>query len=238
MSELLDLYQGRLAHSHLADLHDAVQPVLEELSQALGYATAFVALIDVEQEIVEGVAGVAAPEPLIDLLPLVLVQTLRLGKPLRVDDTMHDPRLGRELREECLSLGMLAFAAIPLLPASAVLVVSKNHPIGDSEVNELIPYTGQLATAVVERREVRRLQESGEQQAVEKEWLWWMVNAVQDPVLLTDESNTVLLSNVHAERLFKANPDDREGKRYAIQINNILLSSALSRFTLAPEVGP
>ena len=29
MSELLDLFQGRLAHSHLADLHDAVQPVLD-----------------------------------------------------------------------------------------------------------------------------------------------------------------------------------------------------------------
>src|SRR2546428_13198159 len=104
MSELLDLYQGRLSHSHLADLHDAVQPVLEELSQALGYATAFVALIDVEQEIVEGVAGVSAPEALINLLPVILVQTLRLGKPLRVDDTMHDPRPRRQLREERPSL--------------------------------------------------------------------------------------------------------------------------------------
>jgi signal transduction histidine kinase len=236
MSELLDLYQGHSSSVHFAELHEVVQPTLEQVTRALGYSVAFVALVDVEQEILEGVAGVAAPEALIDLLPGLLVQTLRLGKPLRVDDTLHDPRLGRDLREECLSLGMLAFAVIPLLPASAALVVSRNHPIEDADLNELIPFTGQLATAIAARREVRELRESGEQNAIEKEWLWWMVNAVQDPVLLTDQNNTVILSNVHAERLLKANPDDREGKRRAIQINNTLLSSALSRFTLDPGI--
>jgi len=32
--------------------------------------------------------------------------------------------------------------------------------------------------------------------------------------------------------LFKTNPDDRPGKRYAIEVNNLLLSAALSKFTL------
>jgi signal transduction histidine kinase len=232
MSELLDLYHTRETSSRQAELHDLVHPTLEELAAGLGFERAFVALVDVERYLVDATAGFDVPEGLLDHLLGPLMQSLRLGQALQVDDTLRDPRIPSQMREECLALGMLSFTAVPLMPASAILVVSKDHPVSEEELNELVPYTTRLTAAIVERIEARRLFESGEQHAIEKEWLWWMMNAVQDPILLSDESNVVLLHNANAERLFKSNPDDRPGKRSAIQMNNVFLSAALSKFNL------
>jgi signal transduction histidine kinase len=232
MEDLLEIYDARETATRLSEFHDLIQPTLEEMAQGLSLARAFVALVDVERGFIADIAGVDVPEELLDHLPVPLTQVLRLGQPLRVDDTLRDPRIPREMREGCLVLGMLSFAAVPLLPASAVLVVSKDQPVSEAELNELLPYTGRLTAAIAERHVSRRLRESGELHAVEKEWLWWLVNAVEDPILLSDDDNNVLLYNVHAERLFRANPEDRPGKRNAIQLNNVLLSAALSKFNL------
>ena len=62
--------------------------------------------------------------------------------------------------------------------------------------------------------------------------LGWMLNAVQDPIVLSDEQNNILRYNIHAERLLLARPDDSEGKRRAIELNNSLLSATLSSFAL------
>ena len=59
-----------------------------------------------------------------------------------------------------------------------------------------------------------------------------MVNGVQDPILITDEDNNLIVHNVHAERLFHAPPDASEGKKYAIQLNNSLLSVALGSYAI------
>src|SRR5579859_1750214 len=159
------------------------------------------------------------------------------GRPLRVDDAMRDPRVPEAARPHYAGYGLIAFAAVPLPPASGVLVVCRERPIGEREVNELLPYAAQLVAAVTARGEVRRLSAADEEHAVAEEWLWWLVNAVQDPALLTDEANNILLANQHAERLLKPGPDDSAGKRYAIEINNVLLSASLSSFALEHEGG-
>src|SRR5207244_904922 len=82
--------------------------------------------------------------------------------------------------------------------------------------------------ALVRASDVERLKDSSEQHAVEKEWLYWMVNGFADPVILTDANNDIILENARAETLFKANPDDSEGKRRAISMNNFLFTAALS----------
>src|SRR2546423_196245 len=83
----------------------------------------------------------------------------------------------------------------------------KEQPITEAEVNELLPFAGRLIAALAERGEAKRSRESGEQHAIEKEWLWWMLNGTQDPVLLSDQQNNTLLYNIHAERLFQTSPD-------------------------------
>jgi len=75
-----------------------------------------------------------------------------------------------------------------------------------------------LALAVTERRLAR-----------EKTLLYSVINAVPDPVLLTDTEGRMLLANQRAEMLFAAQERESEGRRRAIALNNMLLSAALSQ---------
>src|SRR5438034_1079095 len=73
--------------------------------------------------------------------------------------------------------------------------------------------------------------------SVEKEWLWWMINALDDPVVVMDENNEIVFHNVRAELLFRAHDDDSEGRRHAVWMNNFLFTAALSSWKLEPA-GP
>src|SRR5207248_2785042 len=58
------------------------------------------------------------------------------------------------------------------------------------------------------------------------------INGFADPVVLCDANNDIMLEDVRAETLFKSNPDDSEGKRRAIWMNNFLFTAALSKAKL------
>jgi signal transduction histidine kinase len=239
MNDLLTLYQSSEIAHRLAELHELVQPATEELTRTLGYDRAFFVLMDRQTAAIRGAVGVNVPETL-EAVPELwyeahggpLAQSFQSGRPVRVDDAVRDPRVPESMRALYSTSGLLSFAAIPLVPASGVLVVAKDTPIGEDEIGEILPYAGRIVACVVERDEVRRLAQSGEEHAVQADWLWWMLNAVPDPILLTDAENRVVLHNVHAERLFFAGPDASEGKRRAIQLNNSLLSVALGGYAI------
>ncbi len=55
-----------------------------------------------------------------------------------------------------------------------------------------------------------------------------MMNAVTDPILMTDSTGKLMVANTHAERLFAAHGDQSEGRRRAVALNNLFLSSALA----------
>ena len=240
---LLDVYEARETTGRLAELHDLLVPTLQELSRALEYDRAFVAVMDMQHDGVQGLVGADVPDELVEALcepghpPGIMEESLRVGRPVRVDDVLRDSRIPERRREDYADGGLLSFAAVPLAQVPGVLVVSKDGPLTDGEINELLPYAGRLTAAVAERREAVRQRATGERHAVEKEWLWWMANAVPDPLVLFDQDHEILLRNIHAERLLAASPEDSEGKRRAIELNNFLLSAALSTFTLDQGAG-
>src|SRR5205823_11760803 len=104
--------------------------------------------------------------------------------------------------------------------------------ITDADIERLMPFATQAGTALVRASDVERLRDSSEQHAVEKEWLFWMINGFADPVILTDANSDIILQNLRAETLFKSNADDSEGKRRAIWMNNFLFTAALSTSVL------
>jgi len=244
MQDLYDLYQRSEVAVRLAELHDLVYPILNDLAQALGYARVFVALVDPGREIVEGAAGVNVPDDVVEAMvqsvdgvsgPLVLA--MRSGRLIRYDDITDEASLSSVLRQRCLASGMTAFVVIPLVTANAVLVAGREAPSRDKEIADIFPYAARVAGVLAEQSESRRLRDSGTDAAAEKEWLWSMVDAVPDPILVSDDHNEALLFNVAAERLFVSRAEDSEGKRHAIQFNNVLLSAALSRFALGQADG-
>jgi PAS domain S-box-containing protein len=238
MPDLLELYQTGGTAQRLMELDELARPTLETLVQTLGYRRAFVALADAERGRVLGGVGVNVPEQLPEQIPGAadqrgpLIEALQDSWPLKIDNPLQDPRVPEATRSLYLELGPVGFAVIPLLAASCVLVVSKDEPISEADISQILVYAGRIMTSLAARVEAQRQRESREQHAIDKEWLWWALNSVPDPVVLTDEQNEVLLHNIPAERLFRAGPDDRPGKRRAIELNNFLLSAAVSSLAL------
>jgi PAS domain S-box-containing protein len=68
--------------------------------------------------------------------------------------------------------------------------------------------------------------------AKQRELLTTIINSLPDPVLLTNEGNEMMLANRRAEQLFSSTGSDSEGRRRAIQINNLLFSSFLTQSTI------
>ncbi|HET7619464.1 MAG TPA: PAS domain-containing sensor histidine kinase [Vicinamibacterales bacterium] len=62
----------------------------------------------------------------------------------------------------------------------------------------------------------------------ERMLLYSIINAVTDPILLTDTEGKLIIANGHAEKLFAAPDDSSEGWRRAVALNNMLFSAALS----------
>ncbi len=72
------------------------------------------------------------------------------------------------------------------------------------------------------------LTEGDRKQGRERSLLYSIINAVTDPILLTDTEGRLLIANVRALTLFTATEEESEGRRSAVRMNNMLLSSALS----------
>ncbi len=66
----------------------------------------------------------------------------------------------------------------------------------------------------------------------ERSWLHHVLNAATDPILFTDTEGRLLIANTRAELLFSATDDVSEGRRRAVQLNNMFFSAALSRRSL------
>jgi PAS domain-containing protein len=62
--------------------------------------------------------------------------------------------------------------------------------------------------------------------------LFNIINAATDPILFTNIEGQLIIANARAEMLFTAPDDVSEGRRRAVQLNNMVFSAALSRTAL------
>lgn len=62
----------------------------------------------------------------------------------------------------------------------------------------------------------------------ERHLLYSIINSVTDPILLTDEAGKLIIGNLRAEQLFAVRAEESEGRRRAVEINNLFFSSALA----------
>src|SRR5438309_2991148 len=118
----------------------------------------------------------------------------------------------------------------------AVVLLSRASGVTQSDVDALVPFARQAEEAITLQRDVDLLRDTSEAFAIEKEWLWWMVNGVGDAVLVTDSNNDMVLQNRRAELLFRASDEDSAGKRRAVWMNNFLFTAALSTWNLERTV--
>jgi PAS domain S-box-containing protein len=69
----------------------------------------------------------------------------------------------------------------------------------------------------------------------ERQWVESIMKSVADPIVLTNMDNEILLQNRRAEELFSDRRDASEGKRRALEMNDLLFSAYLSSAAVASE---
>jgi PAS domain S-box-containing protein len=185
-----------------------------------------------------------------------IVAALRGGLPQRIRDTTTDERISPAVRETLEKAKLGSIVAAPLRSTTehratgpdgksttapgwesrgewtGVVLLSRASGVSQTDVDALGPFARQAEEALSLQRDVDRLRDVSESFAIEKEWLWWMVNGVGDAVLVTDSNNDIVLQNRRAELLFRASDEDSAGKRRAVWMNNFLFTAALSTWNL------
>ncbi len=100
----------------------------------------------------------------------------------------------------------------------------------DASTIELLAATASVAGPIVAHihalEEQRRYAEQLDRQTT---LLTAIINALPDPIVITDTSNTIVVLNKRAEQLLGMRADDSEGRRRAVEINNLLYSAFLSK---------
>jgi PAS domain S-box-containing protein len=123
-----------------------------------------------------------------------------------------------------------AFHAIPLgisgfsEDAFGLLLVAGSATLG-SDFHWLRSVFSQRLDQILRQQS---LTEGDRKQGRERSLLYSIINAVTDPILLTDTEGRLLIANARALTLFTASEEESEGRRSAVRMNNMLLSSALS----------
>ena len=194
-------------------------------------------------------AVVAVAEP--DSSPLLLVaehgisSTAIADFAVTRDDGVH-PLIGAMERAEATyfdnasdqfraPIEGLPFFAIPLRADDAT--VSHGLLLTSAVNPDLHPDIAWLARAL--GRQVARLTSTQTLAQTrfgqERMLLYSIINAVTDPILLTDTEGKLIIANTHAEKLFSAPEDAGEGWRRAAGLNNMLFSAALSTNAVGPN---
>jgi len=64
-----------------------------------------------------------------------------------------------------------------------------------------------------------------------------IVNSLPDPIVIINAEHEIIVQNRRAEHLLSMADTDSEGRRRAVEINNLLFTSHLSKTAIAPTVG-
>ncbi|MDQ3035997.1 MAG: ATP-binding protein [Myxococcota bacterium] len=115
------------------------------------------------------------------------------------------------------------------LPAGLLLL---QHP--DDELPEDAVWVARLLAEKIASLRTRRAA-SESRHLRERQLLLAILNAVADPIVLTDPEGRLLVANARAERLFASRDEESEGRRRAVSMNNMLFSAALSSMGFAEE---
>jgi PAS domain S-box-containing protein len=212
---------------------------LRWLERHAGVGRAVCAVVDHESGRLHGLTGMGVALAAVDSFSLdladrthPLVVALSGGEPV----AFHDSQSLRRAFEN--PLGNTPFHAIPLGNAKGELGLGLLLATGldDGPLSEDVLWATELLGVRLASLWYRRVQADERRHKRERSWLFSIINAVTDPILLTDADGRILVANTGAETLLTAGEDKREGWRRAVALNNMLFSASL--FTNAAERGP
>ena len=230
----LELLENYLAHHE--DILRCAHMSLEWLARYAGVKQSACLAVDAESNMLVGIAayGVASDDIELFSWPLSdtydpLIGALQSSRPVPFRSYRPNGHAAPT------PLGRGAFTAIPLgmrrgnvgeredLAPGLLLL---RAPAISADIDWLVMVLGQKIDQVRGRgslaEEARKLRR-------ERTLFFTIINAVTDPIMLTDIEGKLIVANARAEKLFAASEEESEGRRRAVELNNMLFSAALSR---------
>jgi signal transduction histidine kinase/PAS domain-containing protein len=214
------------------DLGTCAQHSVEWLARYVGTKQAMCAALDADPNRLfgissQGMSSARAVEFVLDLgdRKHALVDALHREQPTYFPRGPKQPRT---------PLGDVSFHALPLAArrtegdqAVGLLLVSATSGQVNSETAWVADVLGEKllrlrSGGVMAEKQFRR----------ERALLYSVINAVTDPILLTDTEGKLIIANARAEKLFSAREDESEGRRRAVALNNMLFTAALASKTV------
>jgi signal transduction histidine kinase len=138
-------------------------------------------------------------------------------------------------------LGRDDVQAIPLAPLhprdlpAGLLLLTPPTPRLSREARWLGRVLGPRLAALIA---AVRLEDAEARLQRERGLLFSIINAVTDPILLTDGDGRIIIANARAETLLATDDDQSDGRRRAVALNNMLFSAALTRHAIEGAGGP
>jgi PAS domain S-box-containing protein len=97
-----------------------------------------------------------------------------------------------------------------------------------------LSHAAMLAGPVLARMfAVEEYRRAAERLDSQRDLLTAILNSLPDPIVITDASNDIVVHNRRAEHLLTIKESDSEGRRRAVEINNLLFTSFLSKSVMA-----
>jgi PAS domain S-box-containing protein len=129
-------------------------------------------------------------------------------------------------------LGTVAFLAIPVRADPSMRHEALGLLLTDcierqDALQQGIAWLGPVLASRLAALSHFRADRQRQRQRRESAWLRGIIEAVTDPILLTDGQGRMLIANSGAEHLFTSDEDTVEGRRRAVALNNMLFTSLL-----------
>ena len=208
------------------DPAECIQRALDWLGEHVGVAQAVVAEIDETGSRLVASGGYGLPAGRVEQFSVDLEErdhplVAALG---RIRPVVLDAAAAASLLRVLPFRGPIAVAPFEGLRGGervlgGVLMGSPGSPENTSELHWLAEILG---NRVIRTRWLRRV-------ARERSLLYSILNAVPDPIMLTDSEGRLIIANTRAEALFASRAEQSEGRRRAVALNNMLFSAALGR---------
>jgi len=217
---------------------------LEWLAAEAGAERGLCALVETEGRSLRGLVGHGVDDAEVEAMVVDLGQStdpLVVALESREPVTFEAPREGTRRPQPATPLGPATFTVAPLTAGAGdtrgglgLLLVA--GPEGTRlDEGELAWAAGRLGVRLAALA-YSRAREAEVRRRRDVEWLQGILEAVTDPILLTDAQGRILIANSGAEHLLTTDEETGEGRRRAVALNNMLFSASL--FTNAEEGGP
>ncbi|MBV9923499.1 MAG: PAS domain S-box protein [Acidobacteria bacterium] len=121
------------------------------------------------------------------------------------------------------------------LSTGALYVGARREELAGTRLDLLTRYADRIGAILSHTAHVERLSSSVRKLQRERQWVESIMKSVADPIVLTNMDNEILLQNRRAEELFSDRRDASEGKRRALEMNDLLFSAYLSSAAVASE---